>query len=177
MSKTFVVPSDPAWYAVHSKSMQERLCADALLRKGFPAYLPMSTHRVRHARRTRVVSRPLFRRYLFVGLDPAAPAFAEVRKTLGVEWLVTNVDKPVQIRTAIVEEIRRAEEARLFDETRPPDPAPYAVGDEVRIDGFSDRIAQIVAMPSEKRVEVLWKILGQSSSRLTIDVAKLRKVA
>jgi transcriptional antiterminator RfaH len=167
-----------AWYAIHSKSMAERLAADALTRKGFETYLPMSTLRVRHARRTQIVSRPLFRRYLFVGLPAGREPFAEVRKTWGVEWLVTNVDKPVRIAASAIEAIRAAETDGAFDATKPKPEARFKPGDQVQAtEGpFCDLVAEIVSLPTDRRAEVLLRMLGQQV-RVTMPLAMLRNVA
>jgi len=167
------------WYAVHTKAQCERLTSDALLRKGFPVYLPMVTKKIRHARQEQIVARPLFHRYLFVSLDPDRPLFSEVRKTHGVEWLVTNLGKPVLIPSKAIERIRQAEEEGLFDETRPKPRAEllFKPGDSVRLlDGpFQDFVAVILSLPSERRIEVILDLFGRKT-RMTVPLANVESL-
>lgn len=171
---------NPAWYVIHTKSKQERLCAQALASRGFHSYLPMKTVRIRHARRLQTVSRPLFSRYMFVGLDPARLPFSEVRKSLGVEWIIQNGHVPVRLKPGVVEAIRAAEEGGAFDETTQKltegSGGAFMIGDAVRIKcgPFADLIAEIIAMPSERRMELLLFRAGHRA-RVVISAANLEK--
>ncbi len=138
----------------------------------------MSTLRIRHAGRMQIVSRPLFRRYLFVGLPSGREPFAEVRKTWGVERLVTNVDKPVRIPAGAIEAIRSAELDGAFDATKPKPEPRFKPGDQVQAtEGpFCDMVAEIVALPTDRRAEVLLRMLGQQV-RVTMPLAILKNVA
>lgn len=171
-------PDQLVWFIVHTKADGERLATDALRRKGFEAYMPATTVLVRHARQTRVVSRPLFRRYAFVRCQPTQ--IAEVRKTWGVAWMVTNVGKPVVIKDGIVEAIRVAEAAGDFDTTKPvvTVEAGLKPGDKAQIaDGaYAGMIAEIVAMPSERRIEVVLSKVGQRM-KVTTPLANLKVIA
>lgn len=169
-----------AWFVAHTRCNQERLCAEALERKGFDVYLPMKTVRVSHARRAQVVTRPLFGRYLFVGLDHVTPAFSAVRKSLGVEWIVQNGANPVRVRNVLIDGLREAEEAGAFDETRPQVvTCSVAPGDTVRIkDGpCAGLIAEIVATPSERRIELLLKSAGHRPPKIVLPLARMERVA
>lgn len=173
---------NPAWYVVHTRSQQDRLCADALERKGFAVYLPMRQTKIKHARREEIVMRPALGRYLFVGLDPDQPQFSEVKRSLGVEWMLQVVGSrmPLPIAPSIIEALRRAEDAGAFDDV------PRHVvrldlpkrGDVVRIsDGpFAGMIAEVAKAPSEHRIEIVIRH-ARSASRVTAALAKLEKVA
>lgn len=173
---------NPAWYVVHTRSKQDRLCADALERKQFMVYLPMRQTKIRHARREQVVMRPALGRYLFVGLDPERPQFAEVKRTLGVEWMLQVVGShmPLPIAPTIIEALRQAEDAGAFDDV------PRHVvklnlpkrGDVVRlVDGpFAGMIAEVAKAPSEHRIEIVIRH-ARVANRITTALAKLEKVA
>jgi transcriptional antiterminator RfaH len=150
------------WYIVHCKIRAERLTADALGRKGFEVFLPMETCEITHARKKQIVSRPLFRGYLFVRLDKERPRFADVRKTHGVHWLVTNVGKPVVVPDKIIEALQERETEGDFDRTKPKKPGLQA-GDQVRIkEGpFADLVGEIMALPSERRIDVLLNLYNR----------------
>lgn len=150
------------WYIVHSKIRAERMTADALERKGFEVFLPMETCEITHARKKQVVARPLFRGYLFVRLDKDRPRFADVRKTHGVHWLVTNVGKPVVVPDKIIGALQERETEGDFDRTKPKKLGMQA-GDKVRIkEGpFADLIGEILALPSERRIDVLLNLYNR----------------
>lgn len=60
-----------AWYVVQTQPNGEARAEAHLRRQGFRTYLPRYLRSRRHARKTQMVPRPLFPRYLFVGLDLA----------------------------------------------------------------------------------------------------------
>lgn len=170
-----------AWFLVHTKAHAERLTQEALERRGFVVYLPMGQRFVTHARKREVVARPLFPRYLFVGLDPDVLPFSTVRGTYGVQWLVSGSEgRPVRVPAKIVADIQAAEIAGLWDETKPkPKSGPgLAPGDEVKHVGgaLAEFAAEILSVKSGRRVEILLKRFG-SSMRVTAPVARLSKLS
>jgi transcriptional antiterminator RfaH len=68
--RTQTLLSAPKWVAVNTHPHRERFALDNLRRQDFGAYCPMIRKRIRHARRTQDVLRPLFPSYLFVEVDP-----------------------------------------------------------------------------------------------------------
>jgi len=77
--------SERRWYVVHTQPNGEGRADLNLCRQGFATYLPRYARRRRHARRQEVVKRPLFPRYLFVGLDLA-------RDRLGLSAVAAGID-------------------------------------------------------------------------------------
>ena len=61
--------NSPIWYVVHTHPNGEARAEHNLRRQGFHTYLPRYLRRTRHARKTQLVPRPLFPRYVFVALD------------------------------------------------------------------------------------------------------------
>lgn len=182
---------DHNWFIVHTKFQQDRICAEALERKRFGVYLPMGQRIVKHARREEVVMRPALGRYLFVGFDPEAQIgrlMSEVKRTIGVEWMIQPAGSraPLPVPPAIVEALRTAEDAGLFDDPRCiriRDGMSLASrlpkrGDKVRVmEGpFAGFLAEVASAPSESRIEI---VIRQSrfGGRLTTSLAKLEKVA
>lgn len=179
---------DTAWFVVHTKFQQDRICADALERKKFGVYLPMRQTVVTHARRKQVVMRPAFGRYLFVELKRAAPPFAEVKRTIGVEWLVQSATSPLPIPADLVAALRQAEDAGTFDDPacnrtlEGMAPALPRRGDKVKImEGpFAGFLAEVARADSERRIEVVIRQAEgfmRLNARLTTSLAKLDKVA
>ncbi len=164
------------WFVVHTKHQAERLTADTLARKGFQVYLPMLTKEVKHARATQVVARPLFVRYLFVGLSKPEGHFSEVRKSFGVEWLVASAGKPAEIPYKILEQLEEAERNGDFDETKPKarKASKFKPGDRVLVcDGNLDIAAEIMATPSDQRIHVILNLFGRKT-KATVALAKVR---
>lgn len=182
---------DHSWYIVHTKHQQDRICAEALERKRFGVYLPMGQRIVKHARREEVVMRPALGRYLFVGFDPEGQVgrmMSEVKRTIGVEWMIqpAGTRSPLPIPPSIVEALRRAEDAGLFDDPKCirirdasaiPNRLPKP-GDLMRVmEGpFSGFLAEVARASSEHRIEIVIKH-ARMGGRFTTSLAKLEKVA
>ena len=54
------------WFVIYSKPSQERIAEGNLQAQGFETYLPRLAQRKTHARRSSVVTVPMFPRYFFV---------------------------------------------------------------------------------------------------------------
>jgi transcriptional antiterminator RfaH len=150
------------WYVVYTNIKCEQRARMGLCAKGFAVYLPTFQREIRHARRVKLVERPLFPRYLFVGFDINRDPWTEVRRTDGVERLLSHEEIPVRVPHGVVEELRAAAQlvARVEKAAAPTPPIP---GDCVKIgDGaFRDFVVQVVSAPDERdRVEILMNVLG-----------------
>lgn len=179
---------DTAWFVVHTKANQDRICEDALRRKRFGVYLPMRQIIVTHARKKQTVMRPAFGRYLFVELNRKTPPFSEVKRTIGVEWLVQSASSPLPVASEIVSALRAAEDAGLFDDaacnrTREGlAPEMPRRGDLVKLrEGpFAGFLAEVASADSERRIEVVIRQAEgflRLNARVTTQLAKLDKVA
>jgi transcriptional antiterminator RfaH len=161
----------PEWYIVCTRAHQERSVYDALQRKGFSVYLPMELKFIRPHNRRQVAARPLFPRYVFVSLFAERPGYAEVRKTNHVMWFVTNIDRPIRVRDSVIEALREAEEAGMFDKTRPKPKTdiPFKAGDKamIKAGSFAGFVAEIASCPSEKRINLLISVMGRQVSAST----------
>ena len=147
-----------AWYVVYTRARAEARALDHLRRQGYTAYLPRYQKRRRHARRSELVRRPLFPRYLFVALDLLATRWRPILSTVGVSDLVRHADAPVPVPDGIVAEIRERERTGMFDTTRPGN---FEAGDLVRaIEGpFAELIGRFHSMADAERVFVLFDLL------------------
>jgi transcription antitermination factor NusG len=83
-----------AWYAVHVRSNQERTTAAFLAGRGVACFLP--TYRALSRRRDRrvVLTRPLFRGYLFARIDLEGPARIQVLRAPGTVRIVEFGGRP-----------------------------------------------------------------------------------
>src|SRR5579864_6690885 len=119
------------WYVAYTQPHGEAKALDHLRRQGYALYLPRYRRFVRHARKRAVVLRPLFPRYLFVGLDRLSQRWRPIRSTAGVVGLVTSGDEPVPVPAEIVETLRQRERDGAFDLSSPA--RCLRSGDAVRV--------------------------------------------
>jgi len=149
------------WYVVHTQAQSEDRADLNLRRQGFTTYLPRYLRARRHARRTEMVVRPLFPRYLFVAMDIARDRWRAVQSTFGVSNLVVVGSDPVPLPDGVVEEIRAREGVEgLVRLGLPPGVKP---GSPVRlIDGvFAEYRGVLERLADDRRVTVLLNLLGR----------------
>jgi transcriptional antiterminator RfaH len=148
------------WYAVHTKPTREEAALGHLMRQGYATYLPRCRRIVRHARRRQIVLRPLFQRYLFVGIDRARMAWRPVLSTFGVAGVVCGGGEPLPVSPEVIETLRWREEEGVFDETAL---ARLRPGDDVRVSEgpFAAFIGRLIEVRDDERVSVLLEFLGR----------------
>jgi transcriptional antiterminator RfaH len=153
--------SQQAWYVVHTEVNGEVRAEFNLRRQGFRTYLPRYLRSRRHARRTQMVPRPLFPRYLFVTLDLARDRWRSIPSTFGVSQIVLAGERPAPLPDGIVEQIR----AREADDGYVALGLPSGVvpGSRVRlIDGiFADAKGVLDRIGDDRRIAVLLELLGR----------------
>jgi transcriptional antiterminator RfaH len=149
------------WYVVRTHTLAEARSVENLRRQGYDPYLPTCRRWVKHARRREIVRRPLFPNYLFVSFDAEQARWRSIFSTIGVAELICNANLPVRVKDGVIEAIREAEEAGLFDQTnaasrlKPGDPVRVARGP------FADIVGRFLATDSRDRARVLLEILGR----------------
>ena len=151
------------WYVVYTQPNGENLADLHLQRQGFEVYLPRYLKQRRHARRTDVVARPLFPRYLFVRADIAAGQRPGVNNAPGVAYLVSVGDQPAAVSGSVIDEIKAREGddgfIRLGRHQR------FSQGDPVKIsDGaLCDHIGLFHSVTDNERVIILLDLLGRQT--------------
>ena len=153
--------SERRWYVVHTQPNGEGKADLNLRRQGFATYLPRYARRRRHARRQEVVKRPLFPRYLFVGLDLARDRWRAVQSTLGVNRLVLAGEEPLPVPDGVVDAIRAREDGDGLVALGLP--AGVGPGSRIRlVDGiFADAKGVIERIADDRRVAILLELLGR----------------
>ena len=155
-------PDARRWYVVHTRARAEARALANLERQGFPAWLPLYRKHRRHAGRSEQVLRPLFPRYLFVGLDLAGEHWRPVLSTYGVAGLVNGTDGPRPLPEATIAGLRaRADADGHFTLARASGLKP---GDRVRIDAgpMRDLEGLLEVEGDTERVVVLLRLLGRA---------------
>jgi transcription elongation factor/antiterminator RfaH len=105
MGKAF--PQDEAlWYAVATRSRQEKVAASLLESLAIAHFLPLVNEERRWSDRKQMVSLPLFPGYLFVNIARSCETKLRVLKVPGVVNFVGNQHGPVAIPTEQIDSIR-----------------------------------------------------------------------
>jgi transcriptional antiterminator RfaH len=156
------------WYVVHTQPNAELRADEHLRRQGYVTFLPKLLKRRRHARKTELVGRPLFPRYMFVQLDTASQGWHAVRSTYGVSNLVSGENGPLAVHEGIVESLldHRGEDGYF----RPSSACKFIPGAAVRVvEGiFASACGFFEGMSDNERVLVLLEMLGRRV-RVTLD--------
>jgi transcriptional antiterminator RfaH len=170
MQKDFHCSHQSAWVVVNTQPHRERIALEHLLRQEFGAYCPLLHKRIRHARRSELVSRPLFPGYLFVQLDPDLPRWSPILSTVGVKTLVRFGERLSFIPNQFIDSIK----AREIEGVVVMPDQPFQVGQKVKItDGaFDGIVATIVEMHERDRVVVLMDLLSRQV-KLKIGVRQI----
>jgi len=149
------------WYAVYTKMQLEVWARNNLEERGFEVYLPRYLKQRRHARRTDVVARPLFPRYLFVRADISAGHRPRVNTSPGVSYLVSFGDRAAAVADQIIDEIRSRENDDGF--IRLGRGQKYSEGDHVKISAgaLCDHVGLFQCVADNNRVTILLDLLGR----------------
>jgi transcriptional antiterminator RfaH len=149
------------WYVVQTQPSKELRAQTNLNQQGFTTYLPRYLRPRTHARRTEIVARPLFPRYMFVALDLTRDRWRAVQSTFGVTQLIASREEPVPIADGVLGEIRAREDENGFVSLGLP--AGLEVGSRVRlIDGiFAEAQGILERIADDRRVSILLQLLGR----------------
>ena len=149
------------WYVVHTQPNGEVRADLNLRRQGFATYLPRYARQRSHARRREVVKRPLFPRYLFVGLDLARDRWRAIHSTFGVNRLVLAGEEPLPLPESVIDEIRAREDGEGLVALGLP--AGVGPGSRIRlVDGiFADARGVLERIADDRRVAILLELLGR----------------
>jgi transcriptional antiterminator RfaH len=149
------------WYVAYTQPQKERWARTNLWDLGFEVYLPEYQRERRHARRTEVVTRPLFPRYLFVKPAPDqefAATYAATAK--GVVDLVRMGRSYPAVPNQVIDEIRSREDGSGFVHLGR---SPLNPGQAVRIVSGSlrDHLGIFECRDDAQRVIILIDLLGR----------------
>lgn len=149
-----------SWFVVQTQPRAEAKARQHLTNQGFTVYLPVYHRRVRHARRSEVVLRPLFPGYLFVALDPELQRWRSINGTIGVRHILTVANAPRHVPHQIIKQIKAREDETGAVKLISP---AFSHGQPVRVlDGaFADVSGLFEEMRDESRAVLLISLLGR----------------
>ena len=157
------------WYAVQTRPREEQRALEHLLRQDYQAYLPRYARKIIHARRSQIVIRPFFPRYLFVSLDLATQGWRSIRSTMGVSNIVCFGERPTPLPAGVVEGLQQQEDAngcldfKQQNSIKPGDRVVVLSGPFSRLLGLCER------MTDNERVSILLDLLGRKV-RVLLDL-------
>jgi transcription antitermination factor NusG len=101
------------WFAVWTRSRQEKVAAAMLHTVGVDYFLPLNTEVRQWSDRKQTVSVPLFSGYLFVRMNPTKDGCLQVLKAPGIGGFVGSSNGPLPIPDQQIEGIRTILARRL----------------------------------------------------------------
>jgi len=105
--------SGSQWFAVWTRSRQEKSAASILETLGVPHYLPLNSELRQWTDRKQIVTVPLFSGYLFVRINLATDGRLQVLKTPGIAGFVGNQTGPLPVPDQQIDDIRSVLEKRV----------------------------------------------------------------
>ena len=155
-----------SWIVVNTHPHKEAIAAANLQNQGFGTYCPVVRRRVRHARVSRDVVRPLFPGYVFVETGASGGLWRPVLSTLGVRALLRTGDEPSRLDPSFVSALRAQEVNGVVVATT----QTFKQGQKVKVNEgpFDGTIATIIALDEKQRLVVLMDILNRPV-RVQID--------
>lgn len=160
------------WFAVMTNPRCEDRALRGLVDAGFAAYCPIGLYerRVGKARRREDFTRPLFTRYLFVGLNPSVRRFGAVRRVDGVREFVGIDGKPLEISGQKIEMLRVSEDMGLFDFRQSKQSIALEIGDGVLLVSppFDGMEATVERVPKTRDEPVVVRC-GALKLRISLD--------
>ena len=161
------------WWVVETKPQAELTAINNLENQGFSSYCPLFKSESIRGRQLKIITSPLFPRYVFVKANLVAHKKIHlIRSTIGVSQLLKVGEKPTKVPCQIIFELKQIESEKL-NKTK----SHFKQGDHVKIrDGLYKDIEAIYQMDDGiNRAVVLLSILNKETP-LYIDKKALNKV-
>jgi transcriptional antiterminator RfaH len=151
------ITEEPRWLVVNTQPHRENVALANLKRQGFFTYCPFVTKRIKHARQTRDVLRPLFPGYLFVQAGPEL-VWRPIASTLGVRSIIRFGDQVSLVENGFVASLQ----AREVDGVIVRPARAFEVGQQVRVAGatFDQLVGTIIELEDRGRLIVLMNLLN-----------------
>lgn len=118
------------WYALYTKSRNEKKVADQLTKKGVTVYCPLQEEVRQWSDRKKKIKMPVFRSYVFVHMNDYQEESLQVLETQGAVRFLWWQGKPGIVRDAEIESIKLFLEAYAG---APVTMAEYKPGERITI--------------------------------------------
>lgn len=160
------------WFVFATEPGREKLADASIRATGLPVFVPYEK-RIRRVRNRRQVQEyALFTGYGFVQFDINLDHWGSVVDAKGVVDLLRMNRVPVPVSDTVVDGLRVADEAGVFDHTAPP-----KAGTAVQVsDGpFAELMGKVKRARAADRMDVLLDFLGKQITA-TIPLSMLRPI-
>ncbi len=149
------------WYVAGTHVNAESTAARHLRRQGFSVYLPLYKKLRSHARCKEWVSRPLFPRYLFVGLEETSLRWGAINSTIGVSHLISFDGRPAPVDEDIITALRVREDDKGLVTLAAS--SLFKKGQPVKLmsGALSERLGLFDGIDDKMRVTVLLELMGR----------------
>ena len=164
------------WHVIHTKVREEFRALENLQNQGFEVFLPTCQVQKKSQGKIKLVSEPLFSRYLFIRLSDVSSNWFPIRSTRGVAQLLRfgQTSEPVVIPDAIVKYLKQrcSQEEPLHQLFQTGELLEITKGPFIGLSGFFQKL-QI--MPDGRaRALLLVEILG-SVQKISLNLPHLKK--
>jgi len=162
------------WYLVFAKPNHENIAKLNLDRQGFLTYLPLLQQHKRKRNLYKLITEPLFPRYLFIYLNSEIDDWSKIRSTRGCVSLVRFGAFPARVPRLLVERLQQDEANRIIQQKIcTPD---FKTGDRVQIiDGVLANYEGIVEIKnSQERITLLLDIAENHTRRVNLSIHQVK---
>jgi transcriptional antiterminator RfaH len=164
------------WHVIHTKVREEFRALENLQNQGFEVFLPTCRVQKKYQQTLKLVTEPLFARYLFIRLSNVTSNWFPIRSTRGVAQLLRfgqSID-PVVIPDAMVECLkdRCSKEEPLHQLFHPGELLEITQGPFKGLSGFFEKLQTLP--DGLTRALLLVEVLG-SVQKLQIQLSQLKK--
>lgn len=165
------------WHVIHTKVREEFRALENLQNQGFEVFLPICQVQKKSQGKIKLVTEPLFSRYLFIRLSDISSNWFPIRSTRGVAQLLRfgQATEPVVIPDPIVECLKErcSQEEPLHELFQSGEILEITNGPFKGFFGFFEKLQTLPDGLS--RAMLLVEILG-SVQKLQIQLQQLRKL-
>jgi transcriptional antiterminator RfaH len=162
-------PLGRAWFVVCVEGRHEVEVSGEIERMGFGVFCPMETKTKIRRRRRVDVREAVFPNYLFTAFDREREDWGLITSVDGVIGLITNGNMPVRVPDVVIDRLRNADAAGVFDAAN-----KLNAGERVEImEGpFATLFARVKSASKKDRMRIVLDSFGE----MDIDPCFLRKV-
>jgi transcriptional antiterminator RfaH len=166
------------WHIIHTKVREEFRALENLQAQGFEVFLPTCQVQKKSQGKIKLVTEPLFSRYLFIRLSDVSSNWFPIRSTRGVSQLLRfgNLTDPVEIPETIVECLKQrcTKEEPLHELFKHGEMVEITQGPFKGFIGFFEKLQTLPVGLS--RAMLLVEVLG-SVQKLQIQLQQLKKLS
>jgi len=158
------------WYALYTKSRNEKKVNELLNEAGIESYLPLVKTLKQWSDRKKWVEEPLFKSYIFVHIEPAQ--YYKVLNIAGIVRYITFEGKAVIVPEKQIKAIKQFLNA---EDDKSIDNSAFTTGDKVEIikGSLMGLLGKLVEIQGKQKVKIEIESVG-SSVVLTIPKSYLR---